>query len=52
MMAAHFTGHALIDVGLAGLCAFARREGPEQLTVGDLDAAGRFRGEHYRVPHR
>lgn len=43
----HFTGHALIDVGLAGLCAFSKRARPEELTAEDLDAAGAFMEEHY-----
>ncbi len=43
----HFTGHALIDVGLAGLCAFAKRAEPKDLTAEDLDLAGDFMAEHY-----
>lgn len=43
----HFTGHALVDVGLAGLWAFAKRARPEELTAEDLDAAGDFMVEHY-----
>lgn len=42
-----FTGHALVDVGLAGLCAFAGRARPADLTMEDLDAAAGFMAEHY-----
>jgi CRISPR-associated protein Cst1 len=43
----HWTGHALVDVGLAGLCVFCGRELPEDLTLGDLDQASDFIAEHY-----
>lgn len=42
-----WTGHALIDVGIAGLCAFAKKRSPEELTLGDLDAASEFMEAHY-----
>jgi len=42
-----WTGHALVDVGLAGLCALCGRETPEDLTFGDLDRASDFIAEHY-----
>jgi CRISPR-associated protein Cst1 len=47
MIPLSFTGHALIDVGAAGLCAFAKRARPEDLTAEDLDAAADFMVEHY-----
>lgn len=43
----HWTGHALVDVGLAGLCAFCGRELPEDLTLADLDEASDFIANHY-----
>jgi CRISPR-associated protein Cst1 len=41
------TGHALVDVGIAGLCAFCNRARPEDLTLEDLDAAASFIAQHY-----
>lgn len=43
----HFTGHALVDVGLAGLCALAGRKEPEHLSAEDLDAAADLMERHY-----
>src|SRR5437762_2783862 len=42
-----WTGHWLVDVGAAGLCAFAKRERPEDLTLEDLDAASDFLVQTY-----
>lgn len=42
-----FTGHALVDVGLAGLCAFGGRAQPSELTMEDLDAAAGYMADHY-----
>ena len=42
-----FTGHPLVDVGIAGLCAFRSRKRPEELTLDDLDAAADFMEQHY-----
>lgn len=42
-----WTGHALVDVGIAGLCAFAERERPEELTFEDLDKAGELMVKEY-----
>ncbi len=42
-----WTGHALIDVGIAGLCAQAHVEGPHALTLGHLDVAADFLEETY-----
>ncbi len=36
-----WTGHPLADVGVATLCAMAKKTSPEQLTLDDLDAAGK-----------
>ncbi len=41
------TGHALVDVGIAGLCAFCNRARPEDLTLEDLDSAASFIAQHY-----
>jgi CRISPR-associated protein Cst1 len=35
----NWTGHALVDVGIATLCAMSGREDPASLTPADLDAA-------------
>lgn len=35
-----WTGHPLADVGVATLCAMAKKDDPEQLTLEDLDKAG------------
>jgi CRISPR-associated protein Cst1 len=43
----HFTGHALVDVGIAGLCAFASKKRPEDLSLEDLDGAADFMERHY-----
>ncbi len=43
----HWTGHALVDVGIAGLCAFANCQRPEDLTLEHLDGASAFMEEHY-----
>lgn len=42
-----FTGHALIDVGVAGVCAFAKRKRPEEVTLDDLDRVSAFMVETY-----
>lgn len=42
-----YTGHALVDVGLAGLCAFAKKQRPEELGPDDLDRAADFMEGHY-----
>ena len=42
-----FTGHALVDVGIAGLCAFAAKATPEALTLDDLDRASAYLEETY-----
>lgn len=42
-----WTGHPLVDIGAAGLCAFAKRERPGDLTLEDLDAASDLLIETY-----
>jgi hypothetical protein len=42
-----WTGHALVDVGLAGLLAFANKKESAALTLEDLDAAADFMTESY-----
>lgn len=42
-----WTGHALVDVGIAGLCALAKRKAPEELTLEDLDAASALMERRY-----
>lgn len=42
-----WTGHALVDVGMAGLCAFAERKAPEELTFEDLDKAADLMVKEY-----
>ena len=42
-----WTGHALVDVGIAGVCAFLGRGRPEDLTLNDLDRASDFIVETY-----
>lgn len=42
-----WTGHPLIDVGLAALCAMSGREDPSALTLDDLDRAAKEMEEHY-----
>jgi CRISPR-associated protein Cst1 len=37
-----WTGHALIDVGVAGVCAFTKRLRPEDVTLEDLDKVSEF----------
>jgi len=42
-----WTGHALVDVGVAGLCAFAKKSAPGQLVLEDLDRVSDFLVETY-----
>jgi len=42
-----WTGHAFVDVGIAGACAYAQRERPEDLTLNDLDEVSKFMVETY-----
>lgn len=46
-MKIHWTGHPLVDVGLATLCAMADKSDPEQLTGQDLDKAAQQMSEYY-----
>src|ERR1039458_3389440 len=38
-IAMDWTGHALVDVGIAAVCAMTGKEDPTRLTLEDLDAA-------------
>jgi CRISPR-associated protein Cst1 len=42
-----WTGHALVDVGIATLCAMARKSDPAALTLEDLDDAAEEMAEYY-----
>jgi hypothetical protein len=43
-----WTGHPLVDVGIATLCNMCNRDEPSQLTLEDLDtAAGELRGPYF-----
>ena len=42
-----WTGHALVDVGMAGVCAYAQRQRPEDLTLEDLDRVSTFMVDTY-----
>jgi hypothetical protein len=42
-----WTGHALVDVGIAGACAYAQRQRPEDLTLEDLDRVSAFMVDTY-----
>lgn len=45
-----YTGHPLLDVGIAALVAFAKRERPEELTEADLEAAADYMAANYKDP--
>jgi CRISPR-associated protein Cst1 len=42
-----WTGHSLIDVGVAGVCAFTGRKRPEDVTLEDLDNVSDFLVDTY-----
>jgi CRISPR-associated protein Cst1 len=42
-----WTGHPLVDVGMAAVCAMVGREDPTLLTLDDLDRAAEEMREHY-----
>lgn len=42
-----WTGHPLIDVGIATLCAMGEKSNPEDLTLEDLDRAGEEMAGYY-----
>lgn len=48
-MILRYTGHPLLDVGIAGLVAFAGRQRPEELTEADLEAAADYMAANYTV---
>lgn len=45
----NYTGHPLVDVGIATLCAFARKPNPATLTQEDLDGAADYMEANYVV---
>jgi CRISPR-associated protein Cst1 len=45
-----WTGHPLVDVGVATLCAMAGKDDPTELTLNDLDAAGKELQSAYTAP--
>ncbi len=44
-----YTGHPLVDVGIATIAAFAHKRDPTQLTEADLDAIAAYMRENYVV---
>lgn len=46
----HWTGHPLVDVGIATLCALVDKRDPSDLTLDDLDAAGNEIRQAYELP--
>jgi len=44
-----YTGHYLIDIGIATITAFAGKRKPEELTLADLDAIADYMIENYIV---
>lgn len=46
----HYTGHPLVDVGIATLTAFSRKDDPEALDAADLEAASRYLWQLYTCP--
>lgn len=50
MRVLQFTGHALVDVGIATLTALARRAEPGQVTPTDLESAADFLARLYVTP--
>jgi CRISPR-associated protein Cst1 len=44
-----FTGHPLVDVGVAAITAFAGRRDPSQVVESDLEAVADYMAEHYVV---
>ncbi len=45
-----YTGHPLLDVGVAALVAFAGKQRPEELTEADLEAAADYMAANYARP--
>lgn len=44
-----YTGHPLVDVGVATICAFAGKPEPAALTEADLEAIARYMAANYTV---
>lgn len=42
-----YTGHALVDIGVATICAFVDKSDPAALTEGDLDSVARYVADNY-----
>jgi len=42
-----WSGRALVDVGIAALCAMSNRQDPKQLTLDDFDSAAREMERYY-----
>ncbi len=47
---ATYTGHPLLDVGIATLVAFSGKDRPEELTAADLEAAADYMAANYPHP--
>lgn len=45
----HYTGHPLLDVGVATLVAFAGKRQPEELIEADLEAAADYMAANYNI---
>ena len=43
----YWTSHALVDAGIAGLTAFAKKQSPEAVTLSDLDSVVDFAEQYY-----
>jgi CRISPR-associated protein Cst1 len=50
MCVLQFTGHALVDVGIATLTALARRAEPDQVSPADLESAADYLARLYVMP--
>lgn len=46
----HWTGHPLVDMGIATLTAFADCDSPEKITEGDMQEFARYAEEAYFTP--
>jgi CRISPR-associated protein Cst1 len=49
----HYTGHPLIDIGMAAIAAYAKKRRPEDVTIDDLSAVATYIEQNYvRAPLR
>jgi len=46
----NYTGHPLLDVGIATLVAFARKQHPYELAEADLELAADYMAANYNIP--